>query len=350
MNLPDCVIYGKGIRLIGLGGKWSGKLPPERVEGDIQGWSAGSRRRMRKYIMTHDAPAGWRTWAVDLTFPPLPFGRPDAAISQADALRIFRAWKSRCDRLGVGVIWRLEIQPRADTQRPDLRGIPQPHYHCILIAPPDVSTDAISGLWFGVLGERGAVRGAKKHACRVVLCEDFQTARFRYLLDHSTKKKANQVAVGWGRHWGVFGRSFFVVETGESIALTGGEKRWLYRLLRRGLRRRIPDKRASGGIPWGRIEIEPFPIGSQVRWLGGGMMVLGWDGLGLPPVADRRRIARALGVQRKNIWALKLGAGRSPAGFRFCNGAAYVRAARIMGQNEERKDKDHETENNHTRE
>jgi hypothetical protein len=94
------------------------------------------------------------------------------------------------------------------------------------------------------------------------------------------------------------------------------------------MRRRVVDRRAAGGIPWScGVELKPFPLGVQCDYLGGSMMLKGWDGVGLPPVPDRRKLARALGAARSNIWALKLARGRVQRGCRFGNGAAYVAAA-----------------------
>ena len=278
--------------------------------------------------MTHDAPEDWQSLAVDLTYPPLPVGHSDVTVKQGDALRIFKAWKCRCERASLGVVWRLEIQRRKDTKRDDLRGIPQPHYHCIMIAPRCIQAGAVAGMWLEVLGDRGKVKGAADHACRVVSCEDWQSARVRYLIDHASKAKVEQVAVGWGRHWGAFGRSLFVEDMGVAVDLTGRQELWVRRLLRRGMRRRIVDRRAAGGIPWDcGVQVYTFPWGSQCEFMGGVVRVPGWDGVGFPPKVDRRKIARALGSVKANVWALKLARGRVQRGCRFGNGSAYVAAA-----------------------
>jgi len=330
-SLPQAVLYRKGLKLPGGTGNPNAKAPT-REQGDISGWSASSRRRMREFIMTHDAPEGWRTLAVDLTYPPLPFGTPEPAVSREDALAVFQAWTKRCERATLGVIWRLEIQTRKDCERSDLVGIPQPHYHCIMIAPAAVTEPFVIGLWLAVLGERGKVKGAKKHACRVKSCEDWEAARTRYLVDHATKRKVDQVAVGWGRHWGAFGRGLFVEDVGIPQQLEPREEVWLSRLMRRGMRRRIVDKRATGGIPWQSLELITLPIGCQVNYLGGKILVPGWDGSGFPSRNVRRRICRALGVAKSNIWALKLAHGRTQRGYRFGNGSAYLSAARCMSK------------------
>jgi hypothetical protein len=330
-KLTDVTVFGKGIYLPGGTGNPLAKAP-ERKEGDIKGWSAASRRRMREWIMTHQAPDGWKSWAVDLTFPPLPVGHGEVTVKQSDALRIFGAFVDRCNRITVGAVWRLEIQPRKDCERIDVRGIPQPHYHLIAISPPSLSESTFSEMWLGVLGERGEVKGAKKYACKVSSCEDWQSARVRYLIDHASKSKAAQIAVGWGRHWGVFGRGLYEADKGRVVLLDGRQEVWLRRLMRRGLRRRVVDHRAAGGIPWScGVELKPFPLGVQCEYMGGSVMLKGWDGVGLPPVADRRRLARVLGVARSNVWALKLARGRVQRGFRFCNGEAYqIAAVRIV--------------------
>jgi hypothetical protein len=329
--IPEVTIYGKGLKLRGGVGNPNAHTPPERKEGDIKGWSAASRRRMREYIMTHEAPQGWQTLAVDLTVPALPFGLDDSTISREGAVKLFGMFCDRLNRGNFGAVWRLEIQPRNNTSRLDLQGIPQPHWHCMVIAPFDTDPEAISRLWHDALGVRSKVKGAKKHACRVVCCDGWQAARVRYLIDHSTKHKAEQIACGWGRHWGVVGRSLFIEDKGTPVDLDPVAGIWLRRLLRRGLRRRVVDRRAQGGIPWDcGVVVTPYPIGAQVDYMGGRLMVPGWDGQGVPSVEDRRKICRALGVAKKNVWALKLARGRTQSGFRFADGAKYVTAARCM--------------------
>jgi hypothetical protein len=331
--IPEVTLFRKGLKLRGGVGNPNGGEPPERKEGDVKGWSTASRRRMREWIMRHDPPEGWQTLAVDLTFPPMPRGHPAVTVSQAEALRIYGAFCDRMNKLGVGFVWRLEIQPRKNADRDDVRGIPQPHYHCIMIAPRCINGAVVVDHWLSALGDRGKVKGAKTHAVEVKNCDGWETARQRYLIDHSTKHKAEQIACGWGRHWGVVGRALYVEDKGTPVDLDPVAGIWLRRLLRRGLRRRVVDRRAHGGIPWGcGVEVTPYPVGAQVDFLGGRVLCVGWDGQGLPPVVDRRKLCRALGSVKKNVWALKLAHSRTQTGHRFGAGEKYVNAARCMSK------------------
>ena len=316
------VVYKKGVRYRPAGMTWAGQLPPEREAGDIKGWSLASRRRMREWLMTHNGPEGWSSVAVDLTFPALPVGSPDVVITRQDAISVFRAFAMRLTRAGWGLVWRLEVQPRKDTKRADLRGIPQPHYHCIGVCPPGVDPMSSRDHWLAVLGPRGAVRGAADHAARVAVCDDWTGARIRYLHDHASKAKLDQIAVGWGRHWGVIGRGRFEEESGRRINLSWGEEKEAARILRKLIRRRIVDPNAAGGVNWSRIEIEEKRGGFRVCGIGWGFWVAGgsFDRVQHDPafrLEVERRIVRVEGAARRNVWALRLSRGRSPVGWRF---------------------------------
>lgn len=316
------IVYKKGVRYRPVAFCGAGQTPPEREAGDIKGWSLASRRRMREWLMTHNGPDGWSAVAVDLTFPALPVGSVDPLISREDAISVFRAFGMRMMRAGWGIIWRLEVQPRTETRRKDIRGKEQPHYHCIGTCPPGVDPDTARSSWLAVLGSRGAVRGAGDHAARVAVCDDWTGARIRYLHDHASKAKLEQVAVGWGRHWGVVGRRVFVEESGRRADLTRAEEFEAARILRKLIRRRIVDPRAFGGVNWSRMEIEDKRGGFRVSGIGWGFFVAG--GCSNRLQHDRayrreieRRIVRVEGAARRNVWALRLTPGRSPVGWRF---------------------------------
>jgi hypothetical protein len=192
--------------------------------------------------------------------------------------------------------------------------------------------------WLAVLGPRGAVRGAADHAARVAVCDDWTGARIRYLHDHASKAKLEQVAVGWGRHWGVIGRGRFDEESGRRINLTRGEEIEAARILRKLIRRRIVDPIAAGGVNWSLIEIEEKQGGFRVCGIGWGFWVAGGscNRLQHDPafrLEVQRRIVRVEGAARRNVWALRLSRGRSPVGWRFgvdgdrlCEAGRRVRA------------------------
>jgi hypothetical protein len=71
----------------------------------------------------------------------------------------------------------------------------------------------------------------------------------RYLLDHASKRKQEQIATGRGRHWGIINRRLWAaVDAVYSRQLK--KKAWwqLCRILQRASRRRIHDPRVK---PWG---------------------------------------------------------------------------------------------------
>lgn len=316
------VVYKKGVRYRPAAFCGAGQTPPEREAGDIKGWSLASRRRMREWLMTHNGPVDWSSVAVDLTFPALPVGSSEPLISREDAISVFRAFAMRVTRAGWGLVWRLEVQPRKDTKRQDIRGREQPHYHCIGICPPGTDPVSARSAWLAVLGPRGAVRGAADHAARVAVCDDWTGARIRYLHDHASKAKLEQVAVGWGRHWGVIGRGSFEEESGRRINLTWGEEKEAARILRKLNRRRIVDPNAAGGVNWSRIAIEEKRGGFRVCGIGWGFWVAGGSCHRLQHdpafrLEVERRIVRVEGAARRNVWALRLSRGRSPVGWRF---------------------------------
>jgi hypothetical protein len=158
----------------------------------------------------------------------------------------------------------------------------------------------------------------------------------RYILDHASKSKAEQVADGWGRHWGITGRKVWVEDLGENVDLSEGERVWLFRLLRRGLARRVKDKRGVGGVNPARLIVERASGGARIFWMGGSMFVDYWDGSGRMPRAVLHAITQRQGKAGKNVWALKKGHYRASSGYFWVDAAVYVRAARIMGQNEEK--------------
>lgn len=327
------IIYSKGVRYRPAGVVFAGSTPPKREEGDIKGWSLASRRRMREWLMTHNGPDGWSSVAIDLTFPAMPVGSPDVVISRDDAIRVFRAFAMRLTRAGWGFVWRLEVQPRKKTKRVDLRGKPQPHYHCIGVCPPGVAPESAGAAWLACLGPRGAVCGASEHAALVNVCDDWTGARIRYLHDHASKAKLEQVAVGWGRHWGVIGRGVFQLETGKRADLTLEQEFEAARILRKLIRRRVSDRRGCGGVDWSKIEVTEKQGGLWVAGMGWGLWVAGGSCKRLRydsafRRAVEKRVTRVQGALKSNVWALRLSRERSPVGWRFgVDGERLVAAA-----------------------
>ena len=88
-------------------------------------------------------------------------------------------------------------------------------------------------LW---LRNRWMIPGANKRCIQKDYTDsDGEQRWYRYLFDHSSKRKQEQIPVGVGRHWGIMGRSGFAqVMPDESSQLTLQEYsrvvRWLQRL------------------------------------------------------------------------------------------------------------------------
>lgn len=294
--------------------KRGGKPPVER--GKIKGWSLSSRRRFRDLLLLNRAPDGWQTYSLTLTVPPLPLGSPSPCIDKVDTGRLWHAFSKAVQRRGHLAIWRLEIQSRTKTKREDIRGVPQPHWH-IIGACPSGDFGAITWLtdtWLRLLGERGKVAGADRRAVDADWCESWSDGQLRYLYDHASKVKAEQVADGWGRHWGVIGRKYLTPDEGQTYVLRGRDLVDLWRLLRRLHRRRVPDRRGRGGVNWSDIEIRTARGGCDLLWLGGRLFV---PSMRPDDVRNRktrleleRRITRMQGLERDNVWALRGGKNR----------------------------------------
>jgi hypothetical protein len=190
---------------------------------------------------------------------------------------MWNLFQLKINRLGFGMVWRIEVQKRGAA-----------HWHCLVTARKDRWTieeakDAISGAWESVLSghwvwhpgivtiggkrrymiawtpdslpdeyemdpdpanrmvlfriTRNMVRGAfgkDGRACVVEWISGNGCGWWRYLADHATKRKQEQEAVGFGRHWGVVGRGTFKARHVAEVAeLTDKELGKLLRAVQR---------------------------------------------------------------------------------------------------------------------
>lgn len=194
------------------------------IRGEISGWSSASRRRMREYMITHAPPADMRVCGVTLTIPG-PTMEPERAKN------VFSSFCHNIEKKGDCAVWRLEIQERG-----------QLHWHliCGTQHPADVVTewhDCIRAMGretfdpphegkhsiYKTVENRMCIIGASEHAADLSQGGD-KSSWFRYMQDHTTKAKQEQIAVGIGRHWGVIGRKRFVsLSPKEEQALTDKE-------------------------------------------------------------------------------------------------------------------------------
>lgn len=215
-------VYEQGIRCHApsKGGKndHSGK----HKRGDISGWSKSSRRRMRALLMEKRLPEEFHVFAVTLTIPGYP-------LSPGLAHKLFEKFRIFCRDKKWATIWRVELQKRG-----------QLHWHCILGTYPEYSAKMtaifIEKCWHHCLRSMGILsfnfvgpfsdptptksiqgsynlmdlKGADRYSARVDYMPDQDKGWIRYLIDHTTKHKQEQIPENIGRHWGVICRKLFV--------------------------------------------------------------------------------------------------------------------------------------------
>lgn len=230
--------------------------------GKVAGWSAASRRRMRRALLTWGAPEGQNLYGVTLTIP--------GPVLKLEESRAIWAWFGlHAAKAGWGILWRLEIQQRGAL-----------HWHGVVLPPADLDPVLVglklTRLWRGALDSIGprrfdppwsgqdgswrqalvsvpglsAMPGADVHSCQVTAEADGgKGAWLRYLQDHATKAKQEQIGSGVGRHWGIIGRARFVrLVPLETDVLT--DEQW-FRFLRALQRLATPSLKREG-VPFGR--------------------------------------------------------------------------------------------------
>lgn len=198
------------------------------VRGEIRGWSTASRRRMREFLLTHEPLPGAKLYGVTLTIPGDRWkdGKIQAPSPEECAKLFDHFGKNYVTRQGCGMVWRLEVQSRGVIHWHGILSAPATvYFHGVDMPPPCALRfwwlDALRVLgkhdflqtWKGreVILEQwyhSDIPGAEVHSVDVQ--EDGgRGAWLRYLQDHATKSKQEQVAQNVGRHWGVVGRSQF---------------------------------------------------------------------------------------------------------------------------------------------
>jgi len=210
---------------------------------------------MREFMLTNKIRPDYDCYSVTLTIA-------GPALSAAESKKLFHIWDVYLSRLSGCALWRLELQKRGAL-----------HWHCIVGVPSnrrplnefehlsredlsrvikwsqsvggDKAQAALkSGLWCGAVdiydtwhkalktlgpcsGEwkrgkdvgtlsvnnRSEWPGADRRAVLVETLPDIYGAWKRYLQDHTTKTKQEQIGDDIGRHWGKIGKRHF-----ESVA------------------------------------------------------------------------------------------------------------------------------------
>lgn len=211
-------------------GNPTGKGAPRR--GRVHTFSAASRRRFRSWLLKHGAPEGWCSYGVTFTVPGGPF-------SVGEYRDLWRDWYRCVQRVGWLVVWRAEVQRRGAL-----------HWHCLVcmesgdvhagagrveaswrvclddkwprvVYPRPVKVWVASGEYdLAVEGPLSWWPGADEHCVRVEHCERGRGAWYRYLADHASKIKRDQVGEDIGRHWGVVGRRAAVSLRGDRHELS----------------------------------------------------------------------------------------------------------------------------------
>ena len=205
-NCRKVTFYSGGV-LLSAGGRYVAGKHQRSKRGEITGWSKSSRRRMRRFMLEHVPPPGYETVGVTLTIP--------GPVQPDDVERdIFRRWAREVQKRGWCAVWRLEVQKRGAR-----------HWHVVLSVPAGVHAVAISMLWWDALRKQGkmvfsppyttkngtwnitsvsslmALPGAYEHSCNVQ-ANGSRGAWLRYMQDHASKGKQDQIGVAKGRHWG----------------------------------------------------------------------------------------------------------------------------------------------------
>jgi len=200
------------------------------VRGEVVGWSSASRRRMREWMLTHTTIAGMRSYGVTLTIP-------GPVLDPEKAKGVFAVFAHNLEKSGCGAVWRLEIQKRGmlhwhlivgATSSPGIQEMWHAALktlgHEVFDPPVPMLSSNPAGIMVHECSDRMSWWGASKRAVQVDEGGD-SGSWMRYMQDHTTKAKQEQVAINIGRHWGVIGRRFFVEAKAEVLwDLTDSEK------------------------------------------------------------------------------------------------------------------------------
>jgi len=219
--------------------------------GKVAGWSRASRRRMRDYMLTH-APA------VDSYEVGATFTIPGPVMELPRTKRLWKDWADSCRKRGWAAIWRMEVQKRGAL-----------HWHCIVVVPVgsiDGGSDVerviaplvVKQSWEKILRSTGeetfdppfvskngkleyttvqsrmGLCGSEKIGARCEVDESNGGAWRRYLQDHASKSKQEQIAEGMGRHWGKINKNMFVEQAPSlTVELSRKEAAKVVRALQR---------------------------------------------------------------------------------------------------------------------
>jgi len=134
-------LYPEGVRIqaMDVPGNPTGK--GGGIRGEVKGWSAASRRRMREFLLGHSLSEGLHCLGLTLTLPGPGFDGPGIK-------KLWQRFSVKLPRAGGCAVWRREVQERGAD-----------HWHCLAGIGGDVSTavDRARALWLGCLTAQGHV-------------------------------------------------------------------------------------------------------------------------------------------------------------------------------------------------
>jgi hypothetical protein len=172
--------------------------------------------RLRRALLQLEPPPAFDEWAVTLTVP-------GDKTSPERYKQLWADFARQAQKKHWAGIWRMEVQKRGAL-----------HWHVVLHLPPTAEGADVTDLWHSVLSRSGPVMvtpkatkedpepwgeiydsrlecpGAVRYSARVD-ASDGSERWWRYLCDHTSKTKQEQIGSGVGRHWGIIGRKLYGV-------------------------------------------------------------------------------------------------------------------------------------------
>lgn len=199
---------------------------------------------------------GWWNYALTLTVP-----GPVLAPDQYKELFDKYAKRLSGRRLKFLMVWRAEVQKRENDA--GQRAI---HWHCILSLQNEHDRAWFASIWWDVVSELGPFEGHKLNSGDIVSGNDrmglagaYERAVridqeqnndcwWRYLCDHASKSKQEQIGHDIGRHWGIMGRKHAIPAISDLVCrLTDRQSVLLDRFLRHLRTPRFKDEKALFG-------------------------------------------------------------------------------------------------------
>lgn len=196
----------------------------------VHTFSKASQRRFRESLLLNQPPEECRTYDVTFTFP----GRIENLPACKDA---FRRWSRRVSYRGWLAHWRAEVQPERKRRYGDC-GL---HFHAVVSVPEsecrprgESMGDTVEAEWGALIVRRSwweavesmgpaldysgrewssrmAMSGASERAALVEHDGSHGRGSWkRYLREHTSKAKRDQIGEDIGRHWGIINRKGYV--------------------------------------------------------------------------------------------------------------------------------------------